>query len=183
MKFIIRISVIMFTLLNSSAYATTLAVKLFPRFTYRDTDKSCVLSEEWRYIYFNATVDAGGKITEANFKDSSFSFPKRIDLLPEELTGIEFATDTLGAYYVTTLPVSTRLLKWMFFYVDSAEIEGFSLCHAPKPLASVNPSVTTYKFTQKDAGVYYTPTVRFKGDRNDQVPYIVTLGWSQTVQD
>jgi hypothetical protein len=165
---------------DKSRQVAFLSVRLEPRFSYQDTDLTCVLNDIWRYMFFSAKID-GDKIVEANLRDAGISFPKRIDLTPAEYAGIQVAQDALGAYYVTSLPLNTRLLDWIFSHVDSSEVGATTFCRPPQRLATLTPEGHTFTFVEKEAGVYYTPTKKFTGNRADGAPYNVKLGFNETV--
>ena len=181
-KLLFAIAIILSTL-TSESFATMVSAKLVSRFAYQDPDKGCnVLLSSNRYIYIIARV-VDGKVVEAKFQNSQLTFTNSTEFLPEEITGIEVITDALGASIITSLPLSTRLLNWLFFYIDSFELPGGPFCRPPQQLATLSPQVHTYKFTQKEANLYASPEKRFKGTRVDGNPYSIILGFSQFAVD
>jgi hypothetical protein len=161
------------TLGSSSSFAAFLAVDLQPKFVYQDYDRYCSVGVPWKTISVNGVVD-GDKLVSATLRSTD----KRFELLPEELTGVVMKRDTLGEYYLDTLPLGARVLNWIFFHLDG----WVNVCQPSKALATLAPYGHTYRFTQSNGFNFFAVVQRFRGTRSDGGPYVLKLGFLQTHQ-
>lgn len=174
------LSLAFITVVGGARAATQfVSVRLEPAFSYEDIDKSCVVTQSMsRWLTFTAAVE-DGVITEAKLRDSNLSFPNSIVFEPAEMKGLEVTLDEVEEYRIVKLPLSARLLNWMFFNIDGFVINGPTFCRPPQALRTLTPNTHVFKFMQNTASEFYTAQQRFSGDRADGNPYAVRLGFKQ----
>ena len=165
---------------SSSSFGALVGVDLLARFMYQDLTTRCVVSSMGHGLHLNGTI-RDGKVVQAMLANTA-SNEYQINFLPDELNGIEVTADAIGNYYVTTLPLSARLLSWMFFNFD-VQWAIFGGCKPSQPLATLTPHGHIYKFRHQTSMDLFAPLQRFRGNRADGTPYAVTLGFTQRQTD
>ncbi len=92
-------------------------VELAPYFSYQDALHSCSEKTDlFGSIYFQARIDNAQKVVKAEFRESNFALNFfSITFNAKEAAQLKFEKDALGDYWLTKLPLSSRLLNWLFF--------------------------------------------------------------------
>ncbi len=187
MKTILLLAV---ALVGGQSFGAFVSIDLQARFGYQGEDTSCVLTgilaSEKVMLYGEVK---GGKVVEATLVNTAggdpighptipgWDFNQLIKFTPTEREGIEVKADAAGDYYVVTLPLSARLLNWIFFHLD---ILPWPMgCKPTKALATLGPNSTVYRFIQATGTEYTSPIQRFHGDKVDGTPYTIKMGFTQ----
>lgn len=180
MKTLIGITAFLFVILSPEGRAAWVSVELDPSFNYQDVDTACSM-DEWRPLFITGQVD-GARVTALRIKNANMAYVYETDFLPEELQGVEVMPDAMGKYYIKTLPLSERLLSWIFFNIDNEGIAPQGFCRPPQALATVSPASFTYQFLVDDGTQFPTAEQDFSGEREDGTPYSIRLGFNETIQ-
>lgn len=158
-------------------------LKLTPNFSYRDINTACSTGAfpGGRDLYFAAEVE-GNKVTRAAIKDNlSDILSSRIEFLPPEISAIALYRDSMGRLWLEQLPLSVRLLNWVFFHVSSYS-EG---CRPPQRLATISPAPFSFSFDMDGLGegslVSHSTAGKFIGKRWDGAAYEAELRFAETI--
>lgn len=158
--------------------ADVLWLKLTPRFTYKDLITACSTEHFPTTLYFSAEIE-NGKVLRAGLKSHTMDvFANRIFFLPSELEEIEWHHEVSGRLWLAKLPLSTRLLVWVFQNAGN----GFQACKPSRPMKTLSPAQITYVFdvAPEESGLATSSQVgRFAGTLVNGNSFAATLGWSQ----
>ena len=158
-------------------------LKIAPIFSYKDVSTSCSTSPSSVVIgqlYFGAEVE-DMVVKRAALKDNTIEvITDRIYFDERELPGIELYRDKKGQRWLKTLPLSVRLLNWVFFNADSGST---SECKLPQPLLTIGPAPYTFDFDVEGLfeSLSYSDsrTGKFGGQRKDGTSYTARLRFTQ----
>ena len=181
-------------LLLSGAFATKLTladditwVQLDPWFRYKDGKFSCSDSTDpsVRPMYLVAQVNSAMKVVYADFRETTFTLALRqIVFTANEMSEIKLEQDLLGDYVVKSLPLSARLINWLFFNMaPNTDILGFHNrfdCRPSNALATLSPNKAVFNFTRQGANSLYSPFQKFEGTLIDGGEYLAKLGFTQS---
>ena len=170
-----------FSLANSGFADDVFWMTLRPRYSYQDMDLSCSdKSNPLRNIYVMIQTDANDNVVRAQFQDDSTDPMSQIRFSNEERASIKVARDAIGDGWIQSLPLSTRLVAWAIYNMDSF---GPSLlgCRPPQQLINIAPGSVTYEFVQKEANAYFSQVKTFEGQRADGKYYTIKMGFNQTL--
>lgn len=156
-------------------------VQLDSRFSYQDPDLSCSdKTSPLKTLFLMVRLDNSEKVIKAELRDDG-SWPlARIAFLPSEVLRIKMEKDVVGDYWIKELPLSTRLLTWMFFNLSSDPSPSMG-CRPSQEFSKLSPEVSTFVFQQKSAVEYFSPSLAFQGVLRDGKAFFATLGLSQTL--
>ena len=171
-------------IIHGTSYATDIVwLKLAPIFTYKDASTSCSTTPSTVVIgqlYFGAEVE-GDVVTKAVLKDNTIEvLTDRIYFDAVERQRIEILRDSSGRLWLKTLPLTPRLLNWVFFNADAG---SQTECKLPQPLITISPAPFTFDFDIDGLGESLSfsdsRTGKFSGKRKDGTGYTATLRFTQ----
>ncbi len=178
------ISMLILTLTALQVHGTEmLALKIAPVFNYKDISKSCSTfpsSVVVGQMYLTAEVE-GDTVQSAALKDNLIEvITDRIYFTREELNGIEIFRNKKGQLWLKALPMSVRLLNWVFTNADSGSTNE---CKLPQPLLTLGPVPYTFDFDieglWESLSFSDSRTGKFEGQRQDGATYAATLRFIQ----
>jgi len=150
-------------------------------FTYRDIWRICDTNVFPGRVYLAAEVEqnqtewvAKKAALRTSKSDTPYLSGPNIILENAELSGISYERDGEGRFTLKTLPLSRRLLNWVFFNHST----GYFGCLPPKPLKTIDPDGQSYVFETSEAGIS-SQLGTFRGARNDGYAYIIELQFHQ----
>lgn len=158
-------------------------LKIAPIFAYKDVSTSCSTSPSSVVIgqlYFGAEVE-NMVVKRASLKDNTIEvITDRIYFDERDLKGIELFRDKRGRLWLKTLPLSVRLLNWVFINADSGST---SECKLPQSLLTLGPAPYTFDFDVEGLweSLSYSDsrTGKFGGQRKDGTNYAASLRFTQ----